>query len=332
MTRTIDRRKYLATSAMVLATPLSTLVATTANAQSYPSKPLRWLVPYAAGGGSDFLARTVGQPLSAQIGQPVIIDNKPGGNTAIAASETARSPADGYTMLSADNGTLVFNSALYKSLTYDPVKDLAPVTLMGRFPMILVVGADSGIASAKDFIAQAKAKPGGFNYASAGAGSPHHLAMELLKVEAKLFLVHVPYRGAAPALGDVAGNQVPAMMVDLAAGSAMIKGGKVKPLAVANATRLAQLPDVPTFAELGYKNVEASAQVGVVVPAATPPEVVAALNKQLVTAINDPAVHKRLVDFGIEPVANTPAQYAEMLRAETTRWHKLIKDLKITLD
>lgn len=319
---------------MLLATlcTLSLVAASAAAQTTYPSKPIRWLVPYAAGGGSDFLARTIGQKLSTQVGQPVLVDNKPGGNTALAAAETARSPADGYTVLSADNGTMVFNPALYKTLSYNPTKDLAPVTLMGRFPMILVVGAGSDATTAKDFIAKAKAKPGGINYASAGAGSPHHLAMELLKVEAGLFMVHVPYRGAAPALADVVGGQVPAMMVDLAAGAGFIKGGKVKALAVASATRLPQLPDVPTFAELGFKNVEAAALVGMVVPAATPPDVIAALNKQVVAAINDPTVNKRMVDFGVEPVGNTSAQFADLLRSETTRWQKLISDLKITLE
>ena len=321
-------KNLLGATALILA-----VVASPATAQqAFPAKPIHWLVPYAAGGGSDFLARTIGQKLSSQIGQPVLVDNKPGGNTALAAAETARALADGYTVLSADNGTMVFNPALYKSLTYSPTKDLAPVTLMGRFPMILVIGPGSDATSAKDFIAKAKAKPGGFNYASAGAGSPHHLAMELLKVHAGLFMVHVPYRGAAPALADVAGGQVPAMMVDLAAGSGFIKGGKVKALAVANATRLPQLPDVPTFAELGFKNVEAAALVGMVVPAATPPDVIATLNRQVVAAINDPAVNQRMVDFGVEPVGNTPAQFAELLRSETTRWHKLIRDLKITLE
>ena len=308
------------------------VAAASAGAQTYPAKPIRWIVPYAAGGGSDFLARTVAQTLSTQVGQPVLVDNKPGGNTALAAAETTRAPADGYTVLSADNGTLVFNPALYKSLSYNPTKDLTPVTLMGKFPMILVVGANSGIASARDFIAKAKAKPGDLSYASAGAGSPHHLAMELLKVEAGLFMVHVPYRGAAPALADVVGGQLPAMMVDLAAGAGFIKGGKVRALAVANPTRLPQLPDVPTFAELGYKNVEAAALVGVVVPSATPAEAVNTLNRQLVAAINEPSVRTRMIDFGVEPVANTPAQYAALLKSETVRWHKLIRDLKITLD
>ena len=228
--------------------------------------------------------------------------------------------------------TLGSTPAFYKSLSYSPTKDLAPVTLMGRFPMILVVSPSVTAKDAKEFIAQAKASADGINYASAGAGSPHHLAMELLRTEAGLKMNHAPYRGAAPALADVAGGQVPAMMVDLAAGAGFIKGGKVRPLAVANAKRLPQLPDVPTFAELGFKNVEAAALVGMVVPAATPADVVAALNKQVVAAINAPDVHKKLVDFGVEPVGNTPAQFAELLKSETTRWHKLIRDLNITLD
>ncbi|MDM9557594.1 Bug family tripartite tricarboxylate transporter substrate binding protein [Bordetella petrii] len=303
-----------------------------ATAQDYPDKPLRWIVPYAAGGGSDFLARTIGQGLSARIGQPVVVDNKPGGNTAIGASETARAAPDGYTMLSADNGTLVFNPVLYKELSYDAGKDLAPVTLMGRFPMILVVGPGMQAGNVQEFIEAARKQSAGLDFASAGAGSPHHLAMELFKVETGLKMVHVPYRGAAPALADVAAGQVPAMMVDLAAGAGFIKAGKVRALAVANPTRLPQLPDVPTFAEAGYKNVEAAALVGLVVPARTPPAVIDALNKQVVAAIDAPDVNKRLVDFGIEPVGDTPAEFSALLQNERTRWHKLIKDLDIKLD
>lgn len=319
--------------AIRLAAALAVVAASTlAQAQSFPSKSIRWVVPYPAGGGSDFLARTIGQQLATQVGQSVVIDNKPGGNTAIAASEVARSAADGYTILSADNGTMVFNTALYAKLSYNPQKDLVPVTLMGKFPMILVVGANAAAKDAKDFIAKAKAAPGRISYGSAGAGSPHHLAMELLKVHAGLHMVHIPYRGAAPALTDLAGGQVEAMMVDLAAGAGFLKGGKVRPLAVANPTRLPQLPDVPTFAELGFKGVEAAAQVGVVAPAGTPAEVVAALQKQIATAIQQPAIRQKLVDFGIEPVGSTPQQYADLNRTEIQRWHTLIRDQKISLD
>jgi tripartite-type tricarboxylate transporter receptor subunit TctC len=318
--------------AALLALPALLGTAGLAQAQAFPAKNIRWVVPYPAGGGSDFLARTIGQQLAAQVNQTILVDNKPGGNTSIAAAEVARAPADGYTILSADNGTMVFNTALYAKLPYNPDKDLTPVTLMGKFPMILVVGPGSDAKDAKDFVAKAKAQPGRINYGSAGAGSPHHLAMELLKVNAGLHLVHIPYRGAAPALADLAGGQVPAMMVDLAAGAAFIKSGKIRPLAVANPTRLAQLPDVPTFAELGFKGVEAAAQVGVVAPAGTSPEVVNTLQKQIATAINTPAVRQKLIDFGIEPVASTPKEYSDLIRSEVVRWHALIKKQKISLD
>lgn len=318
--------------AALLALPALLGTAGLAQAQAFPAKNVRWVVPYPAGGGSDFLARTIGQQLASQVNQTILVDNKPGGNTSIAAAEVARAPADGYTILSADNGTMVFNTALYAKLPYNPDKDLTPVTLMGKFPMVLVVGPGSDAKDAKDFVANAKAQPGRINYGSAGAGSPHHLAMELLKVNAGLHLVHIPYRGAAPALADLAGGQVPAMMVDLAAGAAFIKSGKIRPLAVANPTRLAQLPDVPTFAELGFKGVEAAAQVGVVAPAGTSPEVVNTLQKQIATAINTPAVRQKLIDFGIEPVASTPKEYSDLIRSEVVRWHALIKKQKISLD
>ena len=328
----LNRRHAAAPLAVLVAAFAAFATPTAVFAQSYPAKAIRWVVPYPAGGGSDFLARTISQQLATQAGQTVTVDNKPGGNTAIAASEVARSAPDGYTLLSADNGTMVFNSALYSKLSYNPEKDLTPVTLMGRFPMILVVGPNSDVRDAKDFVAKAKAAPGRINYGSAGAGSPHHLAMELLKVNAGLHMVHIPYRGAAPALTDLAGGQINAMMVDLAAGAGFIKGGKVRPLAVANPTRLAQLPDVPTFAELGFKGVEASAQVGIVAPAGTPADVVASLQKQVAAVIAQPAIRQKLVDFGIEPVASTPQQYSDLNRAEVQRWHKLIRDQKISLD
>ncbi|WP_027478561.1 tripartite tricarboxylate transporter substrate binding protein [Curvibacter gracilis] len=325
-------KKFVRACLLALPVLLGLQAAPTLAQANYPNKPVRWIVPYPAGGGSDFLARTISQAWATSSGQTVVIDNKPGGNTAIGAVETVRSAPDGYTILSADNGTMVFNPALYSKLSYDPVKDLAPVTLMGRFPMILVVGPGSDAKDAKDFIAKAKARPGSINYGSAGAGSPHHLAMEMLKVEAKLHLVHIPYRGAAPALADLVGGQIPAMMVDMAAGAGFIKAGKVRPLAVANPTRLAQLPDVPTFAEIGLKNVEAAALVGLVAPAGTPPEVVNSLQKQIAAAIAQPAVKQRLIDFGVEPVGNTPREYTELLRKETVRWHRIIKDQGISLD
>lgn len=317
-------------SAIALATPF--LFAAQAQASSYPDQAIRWVVPYPAGGGSDFLARTIGQKLSININQPVRIENKPGGNTSIGASDVARSKADGYSVLSADNGTLVFNPVLYSNLSYDAEKDLAPVTLMGKFPMILVVGPNSGISSVEEFVKKAKEAPGAISYGSAGAGSPHHLAMELLKKEAGIDIVHVPYRGASPSLQDVGGGQVLGMMVDLAAGAGFIQGKKAIPLAVASDKRLAQLPDVPTFAELGYSNVEAAALVGMVAPKATPKDILNKLSQDVVATINDAEVKQKMIDFGIEPVGNTPEEYEQLLESERKRWHKLITDLNIKLD
>ncbi len=304
---------------------------TTAYA-AYPDQPIRWIVPYPAGGGSDFLARTISTALGPITGQSVVVENKPGGNTAIAAAEVARAQPDGYTVMSADNGTLVFNSALYSKLTYDPQKDLTPVTLLGRFPMILVADPASGLDNVEKVIERARNDKAGLNFASAGAGSPHHLAMELFKHELKLNMTHIPYKGAAPSLTDVAGGQVPVMMVDLAAGAGFIKGGKVKPLAVAHPERLPQLPDVPTFAELGYPAIVAAAHVGMVAPAATPADTINTLNQKVVQALNDPKVNATLVEFGIQPVGNSPQEYAEMLKEEIKRWHALIKEQGITLD
>jgi tripartite-type tricarboxylate transporter receptor subunit TctC len=208
----------------------------------YPAKPIRWIVPYPAGAGADIVARTIGTQLAIDAGQPVLIENRAGGNTALGAIEAARAAADGYTLLSADNGMLVFNPALYRNLSYNPSRDFAPVTLLGRLPMVMLVGPSSGQKDARAFIDDARAFPGKVSFASAGTGSPQHLAMELLEREAGLEMVHVPYRGAAPALADVAGGQLPVMMCDLAASRRFIQSGKLRALAVAHPQRLKELP------------------------------------------------------------------------------------------
>ena len=318
-------------SAALVALPLA-LGATTAAAQTYPSKPIRWLVPYPAGGGSDFLARTIGQQLSTHIGQPVTIENKPGGNTAIAASDVARAAPDGYTVLSADNGTMVFNSALYSKLTYNPDKDLTPVTLMGRFPMILVVGPNSDARDAKDFIAKAKAAPGKLSYGSAGAGSPHHLAMELLKTQAGLHMVHIPYRGAAPALGDLAGGQIPAMMVDLAAGAGFIKSGKVRALAVANDKRLPQLPDVPTFAESGGGNYSADAWYGLLAPAGLPEPIAQALERTAADFAKSASAIDKLRGLGLDAESVCGNAFASRVAREVATYSQMAKALDLKAD
>lgn len=299
---------------------------------AFPSKPIRWVVAYAAGGGSDALARTVASQMSTQIGQQVVIDNRPGGATAIGAEAVAKSLADGYTMLTADNGTLVFNTALFKKLSYDPNKDFAPVGLMARFPLLLAVNPSSGYASAKDLVEAMRKNPGKLNYASPGVGSPHHLAMEMLKERAKLDVTHVAYKGAAPAIQDVVGGQLPIMVVDTAAGMAMIKAGKLKPLATFSKARLPSMPDVPTLMELGYADMEAVAWQGLVVPAATPKDVVKRLGEEMQKAINTPSVRARLTEMGLEPAPSDASVMAGHWKNEAGYWPKLIRERGITLE
>lgn len=316
----------------LLAAGLLALSSSLAFAQSYPARNVKWIVPYPPGGGSDVIARTIGAQLSKQLAQPVIIDNRPGAATMIGAEAAARSPADGYTIFSGDNGSYVFNSALYKKMSYDPQKDFAPVTLIARFPLVLVVNPNAGFKNAQDLIAQVRRAPGKFNYASVGAGSPHHLAMEMIKQKADAYIVHIPYRGAAPALQDVLAGQVPMMVLDLATALPQIKSGRLNALAVASPNRLPQLPDAPTLKEVGLGDVEMYAWQGIVVPANTPKDIVARLNAEIIKAIATPEVNKKLVDFGVEPLSGTPEQMSAYIKSETVRWHALIKERKLALD
>jgi len=302
------------------------------QAQDFPDRPLKWLVGFPAGGGTDFLARTVGQQLSLQLKQPVVIENRPGAASSIAAEAAARSAPDGYTLLTADNAVLIFNPVLYKKLGYDPVRDFAPVGLMARFPLILAVHPGSGITSARQWIEAMKKEPGRHSYASPGVGTPHHLAMELIKQRLGLFILHVPYRGAAPAVQDVAGGQVPMMIVESAGGLPMIKAGKLLPLAVLSARRMPVLPDVPTFAELGYKDLEVYAWQGVVVPKATPQPVVDKLSAELQKAVAAPEVKRKLMEFGMEVNPSDATLMATYTQLETALWHPLIKRRGIRAD
>lgn len=303
-----------------------------ADAQAFPIKPARWIVPYPAGGGSDYMARSVAIALQPTISQPITIENRTGGNGAIAVAELLRSPREGHTFINVDNGVMVFNPALYKSLSYDPARDLVPVTLLGRLPMILLVSPASGITDTRDFINKAMARPGAISYGSAGAGSPQHMAMELFKKVTGAFMVHIPYRGSAPALSDLAGGHVVALMSDYAAARPFISSGKARPLAVAHSSRLPYLPDVPTLFELGIQGAETSAWVGVAVASGTAPEAIQALHKSLSAGLSQPDAIKRYRDAGIDPVNITSEDFQAMVKSETVRWHKLIKEQGISLD
>lgn len=323
-------KKRMALALMICTALLSALPA--AHAADFPAKPLRWVVPYPAGGGSDFMARAVAQPLGLDLQQSVVIENKPGGNGAVAVADLLRAAPDGHTLLNVDNGTLVFNAALYKNLSYSPTRDLALVTLLARTPMILLVGPGSQARNMPAFLADARRGPGRMSYGSAGAGSPQHMAMELLKKQAGLPMTHVPYRGSAPALSDLVGGKIPAVMSDYAPASSFLKSGKVRALAVADTRRHPLLPDVPTFEELGLAGMQATALIGVAVRATTPADTVLALQQAIAAALQRPEVRARYTDLGLEPVAGTPRAFEELVRVETARWHQLIRSQGIALD
>jgi tripartite-type tricarboxylate transporter receptor subunit TctC len=324
----MDRRTLLATlasGAAVAATPF-------ARAQDYPSQLIKWVVPYPAGGGTDVIARTLAEAMRQTLGQQIVIDNRPGASTNIGADLVAKSKPDGYTVLSADNAVLAFNEHLFSKLPFSPEKDFTYIGAIGKFPLALVVHPDFPAKDFKEFLAYAKANPGKVNYASPGNGSPHHLAMEMFKARTGTFITHIPYRGAAPAMADVMGGQVPCMFLDLASGLPIMQGNKVRVLAIGSGARNKLLPNVPTLAEVGVPNTEVFAFQGVLGPAGLPPAVVAKLNGDLNRAFGAPAVQKRFDDFGMEAMPGTPAQFAALSRAESKRWGPIIKQAGIKLD
>ena len=295
-------------------------------------RPLEWVVGYAAGGGSDAVARATAESMARLLGRPVIINNKPGAATNIAADYAARSKDFGNVMLTADFATLAANPFLFAKLSYNAEKDLAPVGLIARFPLVLVVGPQVPAKNWAEFVAWAKAQPGGVKYASAGPGSPHHLATDMLREKSGLKMTHVPYRGAAPAMQDVLGGSVPFMLIDTAVGNQFVLAGKVKAIGVASAQRVASLPDVPTLQEQGLADFEASAWQGLSVPAGTPPAAIATLNKALVDALRSDAVKARFTALGVEALPGSPDDMARFVKAERERWGTLIRDNKIQLD
>ncbi|UXH77274.1 Bug family tripartite tricarboxylate transporter substrate binding protein [Roseateles amylovorans] len=295
-----------------------------AQADTWPSKPVRWVVAYPAGGGSDFLARQLAPVLGRRLGQTLIIDNRPGAAGILGTDNAAKSAPDGYTLLTGDNGAMVFNSALYKKLPY-AVGDLAPVGFMARFPLLLVVNPSAGFSSAQQWLEKVKARPGQYSYASPGIGSPHHLAMELLKDRTHSDIVHVPYRGTAFSTQDLIGGTVPMGILDTAAALPHLRAGKLKALAVLSPHRIAALPEVPTFDELGIKDVDVSAWQGLFVPKGTPDAIVARLSTELVKALNEPELKARLEAFGLEVAPGNPGDLATFIQQETLQWHALIR-------
>jgi tripartite-type tricarboxylate transporter receptor subunit TctC len=309
------------------------LTALPANGASppWPTRPIRWVVAYPAGGGSDFLARQLAPVLGKQLGQTLVIDNRPGAAGIIGTDNAAKSPPDGYTLLTGDNGAMVFNSALHARLPYAPA-DFAPVGFMARFPLLLVAHPGAGFASARQWLEAVRARPGFYSYASPGVGSPHHLAMEMLKERSKTFIVHVPYRGTAFATQDLIAGTLPMGILDTAAALPHLRSGRLKALAVLSAQRIAALPELPTVAELGVAGVEVSAWQALFVPRGTPEPIISRLSEELRRALSQPELRARLEDFGLEVAPGDPAALARMLKAETEVWHALIRARGIRAD
>jgi len=324
----MDRRTLLTT----LAATAAASAAPWARAQGFPEQLIKWVVPYPAGGGTDVIARTLAEAMRQPLGQQIIIDNRPGASTNIGADLVAKAKPDGYTILSADNAVLAFNEHLFSKLPFNPEKDFTYIGAIGKFPLALVVHPDFPAQDFKAFLAYVKANPGKVNYASPGNGSPHHLAMEMFKNRTGTFITHIPYRGAAPAMADVMGGQVPCMFLDLASGLSIMQGNKVRVLAIGSAQRSKALPNVPTLAEVGVRNSEVFAFQGVLGPAGMPPAVVARLNGELNKAFSATAVQKRFSDFGMEEMPGTPEQFHTLARAESTRWGPVIKATGVKLD
>ena len=294
------------------------------QAQSYPNKPIRMLVPFPAGGTVDFFARAVAPKLSDALGQQVVIENRAGAGGNIAAEAVAKAPADGYTLLMGSE-IVSINISLYSKLGYDPVKDLEPVVLIGTVPNILLVSPSYPANSLKEFIAQAKAEPGKLSYASTGHGTSSQLSSELMKSMAGIDVLHVPYKGGAPAIADLIGRQVSMMFVNMPTGMPQVKGGRVKVLGITSKQRVPQLPDVPTMDEAGLKGFETYAWSGVYAPMGTPREIVLRLNTEINKILKMPSVREQLAGQGADPAGGSPEEFKRFTGTEIVKWANVIK-------
>ncbi len=295
----------------------------------YPTRPITLVIPVPPGGASDFIGRTVGAKLADALGQPVVISNRGGAGGTIATAGVAKADADGYTLLLASITTHGIGPHLYASLPYDPAKDFAPVIFLANFPLVMTINADLPAHSVAEVIALAKSQPGGLAFASSGNGGAPHLAGELLKSLTGADLLHVPYRGSGPAVIDVVAGRVPVMIDGLPALLPFITAGKLRPLAVASLKRHPLLPELPTFAELGYAGMDVTLWYGLVAPAATPQPIVKRLNAELVRILAMPDLRKSLMDQGAEPGGGTPEDFGNFMRAESARWRVVVKQAGI---
>ena len=307
----------------------ASLAAACASAQNYPTRPVRVIAPFTAGSAIDTLARVIGQKLADSWGQQMIIDNRVGANGIIGTEAAAKSPADGYTLYFGNVSTLAVNPHLYSKLSYNPVKDFAPVSLTASIPLVLVVHPSLPVKSVKELIALAKARPGQLNYASGGVGSAQHLPMEMLRVAAGIDLVHVPYKGLGPAYSDVLGGQVPMMFSGISNVVPYRNSGRLRVLAIGSLKRSPALPDVPTVAESGVPGYIFEAWSGYLVPAATPKDVIVKIHAEIDRALALTDVQQKLSALGFDLVGGTPEEFAALIKTDLARFGKLVKDASI---
>jgi tripartite-type tricarboxylate transporter receptor subunit TctC len=296
-----------------------------ATAQGFPSKPIRVVIPFVAGGPSDTVGRAIGSKFQEFLGQPAVVENKPGANGSIAAEFVAKSDPDGYTILVGSIGVFSINAALYSDLRYDPVRDFAPITLAVTNPNVLVTKLDFAPRSVKELVEFAKKNPGKISYGSSGTGSSDHLTSELFKQMSGTFGVHIPYRGGAAVITDLLGGQIEASFQNLGNVVTNVKAGKIRALAVTGRTRAPQLPDVPTMAESGYPDLVVTSWQAAAAPAKTPKEIVARLNEASVKALRSPDIRERLTQIGFDVVAGTPEEFGRFMKDEVDRWTRVVK-------
>lgn len=303
------------------------LLSMSAAVGAYPENPIRWVIPFPAGGGADIVGRVVVHKLSELVGQQVVVDNRGGASGNIAAELVARAAPDGYTLLMPHASIQTVNAALYEKLSYDPEKDFVPITMLVTVPNMLAVHPSVPVRSAKEFIALAKKFPGKLTFSSAGNGTAGHLANELLNSEAGISTLHVPYKGAAPALVGLLSGEVDSLITNVSVLLPMVRTGKVRPLAVASLKRAGPVPDIPTLAESGLPGFDADSWYGLVAPAGTPAAIVSLLHGAVVKALRDPAVQAQLTKVGAVTVGNTPEEFLERVRVDTAKWARVIKGM-----
>jgi tripartite-type tricarboxylate transporter receptor subunit TctC len=303
-----------------------------AQGQTYPSKPVRMVVTFAAGGGADFVGRVLGQRLAETLGQPVVVDNRAGANGAIGNEFVAKAPPDGYTLLLGAAGPLTVSPALYTKLSFDTLRDFAPITVAASSPFTFALHPSVPARNLKEFIALAKAQPGKLNFGSSGTGGSPHLSGELLKAMAKIDVLHVPYKGLGPALTDLLGGQVDMVVADVSLVLPHARGGKLRALAVTSPERSSVMPDTPTVSEAAIPGYAAGTWYGLLAPAATPADILARLHGETLKILASPAMRERLATQGSEPGGNSPTQFAAFMRAEIDKWRALVKASNIKVE